>query len=84
MSVERLYVEEPVYDEFLRRFTDEVKTLKQGTDGREYGMDQGAMTFPPRPRSSRSTSPTPARAAPPSSPAASASRRATATGTRRP
>ena len=24
MSVERLYVEEPIYDEFLRRFTDEV------------------------------------------------------------
>ena len=85
MSVERLYVEEPVYDEFLRRFTDEVKSLKQGTDGREYGMDQGAMTFPPRPRSSRSTSPTPARAALPSSPAASASTaRATATGTPRP
>ncbi|MBM3667242.1 MAG: aldehyde dehydrogenase family protein [Actinobacteria bacterium] len=48
MSVERLYVEEPVYDEFVRRFTDEVKTLKQGVDGREYGMDQGAMTFPPQ------------------------------------
>src|SRR5262245_29001386 len=48
MSVERLYVEDEVYDEFVRRFTDEVKTLKQGTDGREYGMDQGAMTFPPQ------------------------------------
>ena len=48
MSVERLYVEEPVYDEFVQRFTEEVKSLKQGTDGREYGMDQGAMTFPPQ------------------------------------
>jgi betaine-aldehyde dehydrogenase len=48
MAVERLYVEEPVYDEFVQRFTDEVKALKQGTDGREYGMDQGAMTFPPQ------------------------------------
>ncbi len=48
MSVERLYVEEPVYDEFVQRFTDEVRTLKQGMDGREYGMDQGAMTFPPQ------------------------------------
>ncbi len=48
MSVERLYVEEPLYDEFVERFTAEVKTLKQGTDGREYGMDQGAMTFPPQ------------------------------------
>ena len=50
MSVERLYVEEPVYDEFVRRFTDEVRTLKQGTDGREYGQDVGAMTFPPQTR----------------------------------
>jgi acyl-CoA reductase-like NAD-dependent aldehyde dehydrogenase len=48
MSVERLYVEEPIYDEFVERFTEEVKTLKQGMDGREYGMDQGAMTFPPQ------------------------------------
>jgi len=48
MSVERLYVEEPVYDEFVRRFTDEVKSLKMGIDGREHGSDQGAMTFPPQ------------------------------------
>ncbi|MGZ8621729.1 MAG: aldehyde dehydrogenase family protein [Solirubrobacterales bacterium] len=48
MSVERLYVEAPVYDEFLRRFTDEVRALKQGMDGREYGQDVGAMTFPPQ------------------------------------
>src|SRR5512132_1515395 len=45
-SVERLYVEEPVYDEFLTRFTDEVKKLNQGTDGPEHGKDVGAMTFP--------------------------------------
>jgi len=48
MSVERLYVEEPVYDEFLRRFTEEVSELKQGLDGAEYGSDLGAMTFPPQ------------------------------------
>ncbi|MGZ5341526.1 MAG: aldehyde dehydrogenase family protein [Solirubrobacterales bacterium] len=46
MSVERLYVEEPVYDEFMKRFVDEVGKLKQGMDGREYGSDIGAMTFP--------------------------------------
>ena len=34
MSVERLYVEEPVYDEFMHRFTEEVSNLKQGMDGR--------------------------------------------------
>jgi acyl-CoA reductase-like NAD-dependent aldehyde dehydrogenase len=48
MSVERLYVEEPVYDEFMAKFTEEVGKLKQGMDGREHGQDQGAMTFPPQ------------------------------------
>jgi acyl-CoA reductase-like NAD-dependent aldehyde dehydrogenase len=48
MSVERLYVEEPIYDEFLRRFTAEVSGLKQGMDGAGYGSDVGAMTFPPQ------------------------------------
>jgi betaine-aldehyde dehydrogenase len=48
ISVERLYVEEPVYDEFVTRFTDEVKRLNQGMDGREHGKDVGAMTFPPQ------------------------------------
>src|SRR5262249_607632 len=48
MAVERLYVEEPVYDEFLAKFTEEVGRLKQGMDGREHGQDQGAMTFPPQ------------------------------------
>jgi acyl-CoA reductase-like NAD-dependent aldehyde dehydrogenase len=46
MSVERLYIEEPVYDEFMKRFVEEVGKLKQGMDGREYGSDIGAMTFP--------------------------------------
>src|SRR3954466_9951129 len=48
ISVERLYVEEPVYDEFVDRFTQEVKSLNQGMDGREHGQDVGAMTFPPQ------------------------------------
>src|SRR3954470_14214097 len=48
ISVERLYVEEPVYDEFVQRFTEEVKSLNQGMDGREHGQDVGAMTFPPQ------------------------------------
>jgi acyl-CoA reductase-like NAD-dependent aldehyde dehydrogenase len=46
ISVERIYVEEPIYDEFLTRLTDEVKELNQGIDGREHGKDIGAMTFP--------------------------------------
>jgi acyl-CoA reductase-like NAD-dependent aldehyde dehydrogenase len=48
ISVERLYVEEPVYDEFVSRFLEEVKGLNQGMDGREFGKDVGAMTFPPQ------------------------------------
>jgi betaine-aldehyde dehydrogenase len=48
ISVERLYVEEPVYDEFVERFTDEVRKLNLGMDGREHGKDIGAMTFPPQ------------------------------------
>jgi acyl-CoA reductase-like NAD-dependent aldehyde dehydrogenase len=46
ISTERIYVEEPVYDEFLTRFVDEVKGLNQGMDGPEHGKDVGAMTFP--------------------------------------
>jgi acyl-CoA reductase-like NAD-dependent aldehyde dehydrogenase len=48
MAVERLYVEEPVYDEFMERFTAEVEKLQQGIDGAEHGKDVGAMTFPPQ------------------------------------
>ena len=48
MSVERLYVEAPVYDEFIERFTAEVSKLQQGVDGAEYGKDVGAMTFKPQ------------------------------------
>src|SRR5215204_1846070 len=46
ISTERIYVEEPIYDEFLTRFTDEVNSLNQGMDGREHGKEIGAMTFP--------------------------------------
>jgi betaine-aldehyde dehydrogenase len=46
MSIERVYVEEPIYDEFVRRLTDNVNELRQGTDGRSYGAEQGAMTSP--------------------------------------
>jgi acyl-CoA reductase-like NAD-dependent aldehyde dehydrogenase len=46
ISTERIYVEEPIYDEFVSRFTAEVRTLNQGMDGPEHGKDVGAMTFP--------------------------------------
>jgi acyl-CoA reductase-like NAD-dependent aldehyde dehydrogenase len=48
ISVERLYVEEPIYDEFISRFTDEVRKLNQGMDGPGHGKDVGAMTFSPQ------------------------------------
>ncbi len=46
MSVERIYVEEPVYDEFVEKLTEEVGGLRQGADGTEYDKDVGAMTSP--------------------------------------
>jgi acyl-CoA reductase-like NAD-dependent aldehyde dehydrogenase len=45
-SVERIYVEEPVHDEFVRKLTAEMGKIKQGTDGRGFGKDVGAMTSP--------------------------------------
>ena len=46
LSVERIYVEEPVYDEFVTKLTAAVGKLKQGADGRDFGKDVGAMTSP--------------------------------------
>ena len=46
MSMERIYVEEPAYDEFVTKLTDTVNELKQGADGTDFGGDVGAMTSP--------------------------------------
>jgi acyl-CoA reductase-like NAD-dependent aldehyde dehydrogenase len=46
LSVERIYVEEPVYDEFVAKLTREVGKLRQGADGRKPEKDVGAMTSP--------------------------------------
>ena len=46
MSVERIYVEEPAYDEFVAKLTAEVGKLRQGADGRGFGKEVGAMTSP--------------------------------------
>src|SRR5581483_8289541 len=47
VSVERVYVEAPVYDEFLAKLTDNVRRLRQGKDGKgrkdAYRYDVGAM-----------------------------------------
>ncbi len=46
LSVERVYVEEPVYDEFVTKLTAAVGRLRQGADGRSPECDVGAMTSP--------------------------------------
>ncbi len=43
ISVERVYVEAPVYDEFVAKLTDKVKSLTQGVS---EGKDVGAMVTP--------------------------------------
>ena len=46
MSIERVYVEEPIYDEFVSKLTEQVRKLRQGRDDRSYKADIGAMTTP--------------------------------------
>src|SRR5436190_16370788 len=46
MAIERVYVEEPVYDEYVERLTQAVGRVRQGDDGRSFKADVGAMTTP--------------------------------------
>jgi acyl-CoA reductase-like NAD-dependent aldehyde dehydrogenase len=46
ISVERVYVEEPVYDEFVDKVVSKVKALRQGVPGEVGSVDVGAMTYP--------------------------------------
>jgi acyl-CoA reductase-like NAD-dependent aldehyde dehydrogenase len=49
ISIERVYVEEPVYDEFVEKVTDKVRALRQGKpDGGPGTVEVGSMTFPPQ------------------------------------
>ena len=44
VSVERVYVEAPVYDDFVARVTDEVRKIRVGSDGPgEFSCEYGAM-----------------------------------------
>ncbi len=45
MSIERVYVEESVADEFIAKVVDKVKALRQGVDT-DYNVDIGSMTMP--------------------------------------
>jgi acyl-CoA reductase-like NAD-dependent aldehyde dehydrogenase len=48
ISVERVYVEAPVYDEFVRRVTDNVARLRQGPPQGDGSIDVGAVIFAPQ------------------------------------
>ena len=43
VSVERVYVEAPVYDEFLAKLTANVRQLRQGQDDRKFAFDIGSL-----------------------------------------
>ena len=46
ISVERVYVEEPIYDDFAKLVTDKVAKLRQGVPRQAGSVDVGAVTFP--------------------------------------
>ncbi|HYP47926.1 MAG TPA: succinic semialdehyde dehydrogenase, partial [Thermoleophilaceae bacterium] len=48
ISTERVYVEEPIYDDFVRREEDKVRALRQSAPGAAGSTDVGAMTFTPQ------------------------------------
>jgi acyl-CoA reductase-like NAD-dependent aldehyde dehydrogenase len=48
ISVERCYVEAPVYDEFVAKVTDNVRELRQGVPTDVGTVDVGAVIFPPQ------------------------------------
>jgi acyl-CoA reductase-like NAD-dependent aldehyde dehydrogenase len=43
-SVERVYVEEPVHDEFVAMVAERVRGLRQGADGPGFSADVGALS----------------------------------------
>jgi acyl-CoA reductase-like NAD-dependent aldehyde dehydrogenase len=48
MAVERVYVEEPVYDAFVEKVVAKTRDLRQGPAGEPGEIDVAAMTFPPQ------------------------------------
>jgi acyl-CoA reductase-like NAD-dependent aldehyde dehydrogenase len=49
ISIERAYVEAPVYDQFVAKVVDKVRALRQGRpDGGPGTVEVGSMTFPPQ------------------------------------
>ncbi len=48
ISVERVYVEEPIYDEFVKLVSEKVGKLRQGVPAGPGSVDVGAVTFGPQ------------------------------------
>jgi acyl-CoA reductase-like NAD-dependent aldehyde dehydrogenase len=48
ISIERAYVVEPIYDDFVRRVTEKVRALRQGRPAGPGSVDVGAVTHPPQ------------------------------------
>ena len=48
MSVERVYVEEPVYDEFVQKVVEKTRELRQGKSTGPATVELGAVTFAPQ------------------------------------
>ncbi len=48
ISIERVYVEAPVYDEFVGKVTEKMRALRVGAPKGPGSVDVGAITFPPQ------------------------------------
>jgi acyl-CoA reductase-like NAD-dependent aldehyde dehydrogenase len=48
ISIERVYVEEPVYDEFVAKVSEKVRGLRVGKPEGFGSVEVGAITFPPQ------------------------------------
>jgi acyl-CoA reductase-like NAD-dependent aldehyde dehydrogenase len=48
ISVERVYVEEPIYDQFIARVGDKTRDLRQGVPGGFGSVDVGSFINPPQ------------------------------------
>ncbi|HTR72231.1 MAG TPA: aldehyde dehydrogenase family protein [Solirubrobacteraceae bacterium] len=48
ISIERVYVEAPVYDEFVAKVSDKVRALRVGPPQGFGSVEVGAITFPPQ------------------------------------
>ena len=48
ISIERVYVEEPVYDEFVEKVAEKVRALRVGKPEGPGSVEVGAITFPPQ------------------------------------